>query len=157
MKTTFSMIPVGLTLSLGLAGAACGSKGGGSATTTTPSTSPTAGADPLAAQIEQGKTLYTDRCAGCHGAAGEGTDKGPPVVGPSAFPLDPRPGSQRAVQFKTAADVFAWTVDHMPADDPGSLSQDQYLAIFAFDLTANGVNLEAPLDGAAAAAIVLHP
>ncbi|HUQ01875.1 MAG TPA: cytochrome c [Kofleriaceae bacterium] len=148
MKTTLSMISLGLALS------ACGGKGGSTATTT-----PTGGgdADPLAAQVERGKTLYTDRCAGCHGAGGEGTDKGPPVVGPQAFPLDPRAGSERSVQFKTAADVFAWTTEHMPANDPGSLSQDEYLAIFAFDLTANGVKLEQPLDGAAAAAIVLHP
>jgi hypothetical protein len=45
----------------------------------------------------------------------------------------------------------------MPGDKPGSLSADQMLAIFAFDLTANGVKLSAPLDGAAAQAIVLHP
>lgn len=128
----------------------CGGKSPTAATTPEPS-------DPLAAQIEHGKTLYTETCAGCHGAGGEGTAKGPPVVGAEAFPFDPRPGSERAVQFKTAADVFAWAIEHMPADDPGSLSQDEYLAIFAFDLSANGVKLEKPLDGAAAAAIVLHP
>jgi S-disulfanyl-L-cysteine oxidoreductase SoxD len=131
--------------------AACGGK------STTATTTPEPAADPLAAQIEQGKTLYTAKCAGCHGAGGEGTDKGPPVVGPEAFPLDPRPGAQRTGQFKTAADVFAFATEHMPADDPGSLSQDEYLAIFAFDLAANGVKLEKSLDGAAAAAIVLHP
>jgi cytochrome c len=131
--------------------AACGGK------STTASTTPAPEADPLAAQIEHGKALYTEKCAGCHGAAGEGTDKGPPVVGPEAFPLDPRPGAQRTSQFHTAADVFAFATEHMPADDPGSLAQDEYLAIFAFDLTANGVKLDKPLDGAAAAAIVLHP
>jgi hypothetical protein len=40
---------------------------------------------------------------------------------------------------------------------PASLTTEQYLAIFAFDLTANGIKLDKPLDGAAAAAIVLHP
>lgn len=111
----------------------------------------------IAEQIETGKQLYVAKCASCHGDGGQGTDKGPPVVGKDAFPLEPRPDSKRDATFKTAADVFAWTVEHMPADAPGTLSTEEYLAIFAFDLTANGVKLEAPLDGAAAAAIVLHP
>ena len=79
------------------------------------------------------------------------------MVGAEAFPLDPRPGAKRDVQFHTAADIFAWTTKHMPADAPGTLSTDEYLAIFAFDLTANKVELEAPLDGPTAQAIVLHP
>jgi cytochrome c len=111
----------------------------------------------IATQIEQGKKLYTDNCAKCHGAAGQGTKDAPAVVGKAAFPLEPRPKAKRDVQFHTAADVFAWASKNMPAKKPGSLTMDQYLAIFAFDLTANGVKLEAPLDGAAAAKIVLHP
>jgi len=110
-----------------------------------------------AAQLEQGKQLYVDHCAKCHGDGGQGTSKAPPVVGKDAFPLAPRPGAKRDVQFHTAADVFGWAVKHMPGDAPGSLATDQYLAIFAFDLTANGITLAAPLDGTAAQAIVLHP
>ncbi len=34
---------------------------------------------------------------------------------------------------------------------------DQYLAVFAFDLSANGVKLDHPLDGPTAQQIVLHP
>lgn len=109
------------------------------------------------AQIEHGKALYVERCAKCHGDAGQGTDKGPPVVGKEAFPLAPRPGAKRDAQFHTAADVFAWASQHMPGDAPGTLAADEMLAIFAFDLTANGVKLEKPLDGPAAQAIVLHP
>jgi mono/diheme cytochrome c family protein len=132
--------------------AACGSSP--KATTTTP---PVTGGTTVAAQIETGKQLYGANCASCHGDGGQGTDKAPPVVGKDAFPLEPRSGAKRDVKFHTAADVFAWTTKHMPGDAPGSLSTDEYLAIFAFDLTANGIKLEAPLDGAAAAAIVLHP
>ena len=109
------------------------------------------------AQIEHGKQLYGAKCASCHGDAGQGTDKGPPVVGKEAFPLEPRDRAKRDVRFHTAADVFAWATKHMPADAPGSLSTDEYLAIFAFDLTANGIVLEQPLDGAKAQSIVLHP
>jgi mono/diheme cytochrome c family protein len=113
--------------------------------------------DPVATQIEQGKKLYTDNCSKCHGAAGQGTKDAPPVVGKDAFPLDPRPKAKRDVKFHTAADVFAWASKNMPAKKPGTLTTDQYLAIFAFDLTANGIKLDKPLDGAAAAKIVLHP
>jgi mono/diheme cytochrome c family protein len=112
----------------------------------------------LTAQIEQGKQLYVEHCAKCHGDAGQGVpDKGPPVVGKDAFPQQPRPGAKRTTEFKTAADVFAFASTTMPGDAPGTLTQDQYLAIFAFDLTANGIKLEKPLDAAAAQAIVLHP
>ena len=45
----------------------------------------------------------------------------------------------------------------MPPKNPGSLTTDQYLAIFAFDLTANGIKLDQPLDAAKAQSIVLHP
>ncbi|MEJ7596604.1 MAG: c-type cytochrome [Kofleriaceae bacterium] len=126
------------------------------ATTPTPATAAPP-ADALAAQIERGGKLFGANCAKCHGDAGQGTAKGPPVVGKEAFPLKPREGAKRDVEFRTAADVFTWTTVHMPGDAPGTLETDEYLAIFAFDLTANGVKLSAPLDGPAAAAIVLHP
>lgn len=113
--------------------------------------------DPTAAQIEKGKGLYVAKCASCHGDAGQGTEKGPVVVGKDAFPQKPREGAKREVEFHTAADVFAWASTHMPGDAPGTIGAEDMLAIFAFDLSANGVKLTAPLDGAAAQAIVLHP
>src|ERR1043165_5011111 len=118
---------------------------------------PAGGATTVTAQIDQGKQLYVDKCSKCHGDAGQGTDKAPPVVGPEAFPEKPRPNAKRDVDFHTAADVVAWTSKHMPGNAPGSLTTDQSLAIFAFDLPANGVKLDKPLDGPAAQAIVLHP
>jgi cytochrome c5 len=131
--------------------AACGGKN-------TPVPKPAMPATTASAQIEQGKTLYVAKCASCHGDAGQGVaDKGPPVVGKEAFPLKPRDGAKRDVEFHTAADVFGWASKHMPADAPGTLAFDEYLAIFAFDLTANGVTLDQPLDAAKAQSIVLHP
>ena len=133
--------------------AACGS----TVSTTQPPRIASSAPDATTTQIENGKALYVQFCAHCHGDAGQGVDGAPPVVGAAAFPLAPRAGAKRDVQFHTAADVFAWTIKHMPGDAPGSLTTDQYLAIFAFDLTANGVKLSQPLDGALAATIVLHP
>jgi mono/diheme cytochrome c family protein len=124
-----------------------------------PATTPvSSGTVTATAQIDQGKQLYVEKCAACHGDAGQGIlTKGPAVVGKDAFPEKPRAGAKRDVDFHTAADVFAWTTKHMPGDAPASLSTEQYLAIFAFDLTANGVKLDHPLDGPTAQSITLHP
>jgi cytochrome c len=125
-----------------------------------PTTTTSSAAGPaltVTAQVDQGKQLYVEFCAKCHGDGGQGTDKGPAVVGKDVFPLEPRQGAKRDARFHTAADVFAWAVENMPGDAPGTLSAEQYLAIFAFDLTANGVKLDKPLDGPTAQAIVLHP
>jgi hypothetical protein len=74
------------------------------------------------------------------------------------LPLDPRPAQKvRKTQFHTAKDVAEFVVKNMPGDKPGSLAADEYFAILAFDLKANGVALTQPVDGAVAAGIVLHP
>ena len=112
---------------------------------------------PLEQQIERGITAYTSNCAGCHGANGEGTNLGPPVVGQGVFPRQPRAGAVRNIEFVTALDVYVWAKANMPADAPGTMSDETLLAIFAFDLDANGVKLEKPLDGDMASKIVLNP
>jgi len=62
------------------------------------------------------------------------------------------------VQFHTAADVFGFVKANMPGDAPGSLSDEQYAAIMAFDLKANGVDLTGKtVDATTAPTIVLHP
>lgn len=107
-------------------------------------------------QANRGAELYGKHCAGCHGDAGQGGKKAPPLVGAAALPLDPRKGSKRKVQFKTALDVFTWVKANMPPKKAGSLSDDEYVAILAFDLKANGKTLDKPLDAESAAALELH-
>lgn len=107
-------------------------------------------------QASRGAELYGKHCALCHGDAGQGGKKAPPLVGKDALPLDPRKKSKRNVQFKTALDVFTWVKANMPPKKAGKLSDDEYVAILAFDLKANGVTLENPLDGELAATINLH-
>ncbi len=46
---------------------------------------------------------------------------------------------------------------NMPANAPGSLKPEEYLAILAFDLEANRVELDQPLTLERAGEIVLHP
>jgi len=102
----------------------------------------------FADQVAQGQTLYGANCAKCHGDAGQGTDKGPKVVGikDGALPLDPPAERKyRKSKFVTVADVAEFTVANMPPGKAGSLTADQYWAILAFDLHANGIDLPAPL------------
>lgn len=110
-------------------------------------------------QASAGAKLYTDNCASCHGAGGEGSAKVPALVGKTALPLDPQPPSQlRKAQFHTAADVFQFVKTSMPPGKGGSLTDDQYAAILAFDLKANGVDLAGKkVDATTASSFVLHP
>src|SRR5262249_5945397 len=139
---------------------ACGGTEMQPSNTTSDSWSSETGTTPLTfeAQARTGRKLYAARCASCHGDAGEGK-KAPALVGVSAgaLPLDPPPTAKvRSVQFRTAADVAGFVVHHMPADAPGSLREDQYWAILAFDLKANGVDLgNKRLDATSAPGVVL--
>lgn len=99
------------------------------------------------AQAARGATLYAKHCADCHGASGEGGE-GPRVVGldEGALPLKPPASRQvRDVDFVTVADVAGFAVENMPPGKGGSLSNDEYLAILAFDLKANGITLDEEL------------
>ncbi|HEY2731065.1 MAG TPA: cytochrome c [Polyangia bacterium] len=115
----------------------------------------------FADQVASGQTLYGQNCASCHGASGQG-DKAPRLVGlkEGALPLDPPADRKyRKGQFVTVADVAAFVVANMPPKKPGepatSLAGDQYWAILAFDLHANGVDLPAPLTPAMAATLTI--
>src|SRR5262249_41302864 len=95
--------------------------------------SPETEPESFSAQVERGQQLYGEHCAKCHGADGTG-GKGPAVVGQGAL-----------AKFSNAADVYAFASTKMPGDAPGSLPSDQMIAILAFDLHANGIDLEEPL------------
>jgi S-disulfanyl-L-cysteine oxidoreductase SoxD len=107
-------------------------------------------------QVARGADVYAARCSSCHGNGGEGTAKAPAVVGDSALPLDPPSSAKvRKSQFVTVADVASFVVQNMPADAPGSLSEDDYFAVLAFDLKANGIVLDKKLDGTLAATLTI--
>jgi cytochrome c len=107
-------------------------------------------------QVTRGTDVYTAHCSSCHGKGGEGTAQAPAVVGPTALPLDPPSGAKvRKTQFVTVADVANFVVQNMPGDAPGSLSEDDYFAVLAFDLHANGIDLDKKLDAAVAASLTI--
>src|SRR6187402_1804214 len=108
-------------------------------------------------QVKRGAVVFADRCSSCHGKGGEGTTDAPPLVGPSALPLDPPSGAKhRKSQFVTVADVADFVTASMPGDAPGSLDAEDYFAVLAFDLKANGIDLgEQKLDAAVAASLTI--
>jgi hypothetical protein len=68
-----------------------------------------------------------------------------------ALPLDPPADRKyRKTRFVTVADVADFAVKNMPPGKGGSLTADQYWAILAFDLHANGIDLPSPLTPAVA-------
>jgi len=107
-------------------------------------------------QVALGAKLYGENCASCHGASGAG-GKAPPLVGKAALPLDPPATAKfRKTQFHTGADVFAFVKATMPPTG-AKLTDEQYAAILAFDLKANGVDMTGKTVGpSTAASFVLH-
>ena len=132
-----------------LAGCAT-SEGGAPAAPATASAAPgsaPASANSFQTQVADGGKLYGQHCANCHGDSGQGA-KAPRVVGISqgALPLDPPADRKyRKNKFVTVADVAEFVVANMPPGKGGSLPADQYWDILAFDLHANGIDLQQPL------------
>ncbi len=92
-----------------------------------------------------GGTLFEKHCAECHGALGKGKDDAPAVVGEGAL-----------ARFTNAQELHDFVSQHMPKDAPGSLKEGEYWAILAFDLRANGVDLNETLGPDNASRYVLH-
>jgi mono/diheme cytochrome c family protein len=116
-------------------------------------------AQSVKAQADRGAVVYAANCARCHGDHGEGK-KGPPLVGPSALPLNPRPDQKlRTGQFHNALDVAKFVTTNMPPDedDRKKITESDYWAVLGFDLGANKVALKEPVGPGNAASIVLHP
>lgn len=111
-----------------------------------PATEP-AGAG-LEEQLAQAETVWGDSCSVCHGDSGEGKGKKNPAV----------VGGKALRKYKTAGDLLGYLKEKMPKDDPGSLSEADYLAATAWLLSKNGKLGEssAALTAQSAAAVTLH-
>jgi alcohol dehydrogenase (cytochrome c) len=80
------------------------------------------------AQASSGQTVYTQHCAQCHGTNLQG-QSGSSLVG-SQF--------QQHYASGTMAELYDFISKQMPANAPGSLRQEEYLAVTAFILAKNG-------------------
>src|SRR4051812_21420443 len=91
---------------------------------------PAAGPPFTQAQAAEGGRVYTQRCAGCHGAR---LDDGaaPPLVGQRFLDTWTAPS-------RTLDDLFFVTRTTMPKNEGGTLTPAQYLAVLAHMLERNG-------------------
>jgi cytochrome c len=86
-----------------------------------------------AEQAKRGKAHYDSYCAPCHVGDLSGTlaaDTGAPPLRGAAFVT--------SMERKGVAAVFDYIKATMPADDPASLQDSEYLDILAYLIQANG-------------------
>jgi mono/diheme cytochrome c family protein len=100
----------------------------------TPRTTIASGDDIPEDQWSRGVYLYGQHCSSCHGENGEGDEDTPAIAGDGAFSREAGEGSSREVTFDTAADVFAYVKEEMPALEPGKLTDDIYWTVVAYAL-----------------------
>jgi cytochrome c len=105
-----------------------------------------------AEQADKGREVFRLQCARCHGPDGQGITNiyrsmtAPPLIGPTVLPLNPRPYQKmRHFQFRTVRDVYEFASAVMPADQPASLSAEDYWNVIAFLLCANGAAVNGQL------------
>jgi PQQ-dependent dehydrogenase (methanol/ethanol family) len=82
------------------------------------------------AQATEGMKVYVDSCQSCHGSKLEGL-AGPALAGPQFV-------RKWVGGTYTLRDLHRAITTQMPVGAPGSLSQDQYLAVEAYVLSRNG-------------------
>ena len=102
----------------------------------------------------QGRPIYAQKCASCHGASGEGGGA-PKLVDPTPF----KPGVTATVgnYWPYATTVWDYVNRAMPFDKPGSLSADEVYALTAFLLSENKIVNESDVMDAQSLARVKMP
>jgi len=100
------------------------------------------GAPPGQGSYAQGRTIYANKCAACHG-----TDMATPVKGTGAAALRGGRGSlasgkpQKTVEsyWPYASTLFDYVRRAMPFNAPGSLNDDEVYAVTAYILAEGGI------------------
>jgi cytochrome c len=85
-----------------------------------------------------GEPIFAARCAGCHGASGEGTPAGPRLVDSTPFQAGTTPATI-GNYWPYATTVWDYIHRAMPYDSPGSLSPDEVYALTAYLLAQNEI------------------
>lgn len=118
-----------------------------------------AGLPPGRGSVREGRGLYADHCAACHGERGQGAAPGSlgasqtqpfePLVGGAGTLNTARPLKTVGSFWPYAPTLFDFINRAMPFNAPQSLSPDQVYAISAYVLHLNGLLAEdAALDAA---------
>jgi len=100
------------------------------------------GAPPGQGTYAEGKKVYADKCAACHGA-----DMAKPVKGTGAAPLrggrdtltSGKPKKTVESYWPYATTLFDYTKRAMPFNDPGSMTDNEIYAVVAYILAEGNV------------------
>jgi len=87
---------------------------------------------------DQGKQLYTQHCADCHGSVGQG-GRAVELVGDRALLATDIPDKGIAVYWPYAPTLFEYVRRAMPPDKPYSLTVNEVYATVAYLLELNGL------------------
>lgn len=102
------------------------------------------GLSPGQGTYTEGKALYAQRCAMCHGPKGEGIAAFPPLVSAAAdtsfaFGNDVRLVKTIGNYWPHATTLYDYIHRAMPFDAPGTLSPNQVYGLVAYLLAENGI------------------
>jgi mono/diheme cytochrome c family protein len=86
----------------------------------------------------EGKGVFAERCASCHGQQGEGGD-GPALVGGKGSLATPTPKKTVGSYWPYATTVWDYLNRAMPFNQPGTLSHDEVYAVAAYVLFLNDI------------------
>lgn len=86
----------------------------------------------------EGKALFQQQCAVCHGDAGRGASA-EELAGGQAPLTRPSPDKTIGLYWPHATTIFDFTRRAMPLNAPGSLSADEVYALTAYLLFENGL------------------
>ncbi|MGY2047874.1 c-type cytochrome [Methylobacterium sp. JK268] len=97
-----------------------------------------AGLPPGRGSVAEGRALFASRCAGCHGAAGEGgaADR---LVGGRGTLASAKPVRTVGSYWPYATTLFDYVRRAMPFDAPQSLANPEVYAVSAYLLHLNGI------------------
>jgi mono/diheme cytochrome c family protein len=95
-------------------------------TSTTSSPSLTPGGDTFGQMAGTGASVFTSKCASCHGDNGQGVTA-PAIIGAGAS----------LGKYNTAQGLLSYISAAMPANAPGSLSHQDYLNVLSHLLVKN--------------------
>ena len=96
------------------------------------------GLPPGSGTVAEGKQVFADNCAACHGDKGVGGIKDRLVGGPGTL-ASANPVKTVGSYWPYATTLFDYIHRAMPYQAPGSLSNDDTYAVAAYILSLNGI------------------
>jgi len=89
--------------------------------------------------VEDGETLFEDKCSMCHGSFGEGVDAWPKLAGGADTLTEARPEKTVGSYWPYASTLWDYIHRAMPFPAPQSLSADETYALTAYVLYLNDI------------------